>query len=64
MFTSSSKGADIAKGMGIGIAVGTVAAMAGTAMMSKSGKKMCKKTAAKCMRTMEDVLDGISSMTR
>lgn len=64
MFMSSSKGMDIAKGMGIGIAVGTAAAMAGTAMMSKSGKKMCKKTAAKCMRTMEDVLDGISSMTR
>ncbi len=64
MFTSS-KGADIAKGMGIGIAVGTVAAVAGSKMMmTKSGRKMCKKSAAKCMRTMEDVLDSISAMTK
>ena len=51
-------------GMGIGIAVGSVAAYAGSKMMTKSGRKMCKKTASKCMRTMEDVLDSISAMTR
>lgn len=61
---SSSKGTDIVMGMGIGIAVGSVAAYAGSKMMTKSGRKMCKKTASKCMRTMEDVLDSISAMTR
>ncbi len=61
---ASNKSADIAKGMGIGIAVGSIAAFAGSKMMTKSGKKMCKKSAAKCMRTVEEVLDGISAMTR
>lgn len=60
----SNKTADIAKGMGIGLAVGTVAAVAGSKMMTKSGRKMCKRTATKCMNTMEDVLDSISSMMR
>ena len=60
----SNKGADIAKGMGIGIAVGTVAAVAGSKMMTKSGRKTCKKNAAKCMRTVEEVLDSITAMTK
>ena len=60
----SNKSADIAKGMGIGIAVGSVAAFAGTKMMTKSGRKTCKKTAEKCMRTVEEVLDSITAMTK
>ncbi len=64
MFMMSNKSADIVKGMGIGLAVGTAAAVAGSKMMTKSGRKMCKKTATKCMRTMEDVLDSISAMTK
>ncbi len=60
----SNRSADIVKGMGIGLAVGTAAAVAGSKMMTKSGRKTCKKTAAKCMRTMEDVLDSISAMTK
>lgn len=61
---ASNKTADIMKGMGIGLAVGTVAAVAGSSMMTKSGRKMCKRTATRCMNTMEDMLDSISSMMR
>ncbi len=60
----SNKSADIAKGMGIGIAVGTAAAVAGSKMMTKSGRKKCKKGATKCMRTVEEVLDSITAMTK
>ena len=63
MFTSS-KNTDWIKGMGIGIAVGTMAAVAGTKMMTRSGRKSCKKSAAKCMRTVEEVLDSITAMTK
>ena len=38
MFTSS-KNMNWVKGMGIGLAVGTAAAVAGTKMMTKSGRK-------------------------
>ncbi len=50
------------KGMGIGLAVGTAATIAGSMMMTKSGRKTCKKNAAKCMRTVEDMMNGIMSM--
>lgn len=60
----SNKSADIAKGMGIGIAVGAVAGITGSKMMTKSGRKTCKRTAEKCMRTVEEVLDSITAMTR
>lgn len=59
---ASSKTADIMKGMGIGLAVGSAATFASTMMMSKSGRKTCKKNAAKCIRTMEDMMNSISSM--
>ena len=61
---SSSKGTDIAMGMGIGIAVGSVAAYAGSKMMGSSGRRAYRKTAAKCMKSMENVLDTISSMAK
>lgn len=60
----SNRNTDIVKGMGIGLAVGTAAAVAGSKMMTKSGRKACKKSAAKCMRTVEEVLDSISAMTK
>lgn len=59
---ASNKTADIMKGMGIGLAVGTAATFASTMMMSKSGRKTCKKNAAKCMRTVEDMMNSISMM--
>lgn len=59
---ASNKTADIMKGMGLGLAVGSAATIASTMMMSKSGRKMCKKNAAKCMRTVEDMMNSISSM--
>ncbi len=61
---SSSKSMTMAKSIGIGLAVGTAAAVASTKMMSKSGMKACKKNVAKCMKSMESMIDGIASMAR
>lgn len=61
---ASSKNMTTAKSIGIGIAVGTAAAVASTKMMSKSGMKACKKNVAKCMKSMESMMDGIVSMTK
>lgn len=62
---SSSKNMSIVKGVGIGLAVGTAAAVAGAKMMSGSSKRACKKNAAKCMKAVENVMNGITaSMSR
>ncbi len=58
----SLKDMTMAKSIGIGLAVGTAAAYASTKMMSKSGMKACKKNAAKCMKTMEGMIDSIASV--
>ena len=60
----SSKNMTTAKSIGIGIAVGTAAAVASTKMMSRSGIKTCKKNVAKCVKTMESMMDGIVSMAK
>lgn len=60
----TSKNMSIAKGMGIGIAVGAAAAVAGTKMMTCKGRKACRKNVAKCMKTVEGMLDSISMMTK
>lgn len=61
MMLSSSKNMSIMKGMGIGLAVGTAAAVVGSKMMTKSSRRACRKNAIKCMKSVEDVL---SSMTK
>jgi len=61
MFTSS-KNMNWVKGMGIGLAVGTAAAVAGTKMMTKSGRKACRKTATRCMKNIEGMMDSMSAM--
>lgn len=61
---ASSKSMDMAKSIGIGLAVGTAAAVAGSKMMTRSGRKACRKTAVKCMKNMESVIDSISSMAK
>lgn len=48
------------KGLGIGLAVGTAAAVASTKMMTKKGRKACRKNAAKCMKSMETVIDAMT----
>ena len=63
MFTSS-KNMDWVKGMGIGLAVGTAAAVAGTKMMSKSSRKACRKSAARCMKNVENMISGMSAMMK
>lgn len=63
MFTSS-KNMDWVKGMGIGLAVGTAAAVAGTKMMSKSSKRACRKSAARCMKNIESMVSGMSAMMK
>ena len=40
---ASNKTADVMKGMGIGLAVGTAATVMGSMMMTKSGRKTCKE---------------------
>ena len=61
MMLSSSKNMSIMKGMGIGLAVGTAAAVVSSKMMTKSSRRACRKNAIKCMKSVEDV---ISSMTK
>ncbi len=60
----SSKNMSVLKGMGIGLAVGTAAVVAGSTMMSKSSKKACRKNAIKCMRTVEDMLSSVASIAK
>lgn len=55
---------DAVKSIGIGLAVGTAAAYAGSKMMTRSGRRACKKSAVKCMKSMENVLDTITAMTK
>ena len=50
--------------MGIGLAVGTAAAIAGTQLMSPGVKRACRKNAAKCMRNVESMVNGIASMAK
>lgn len=57
MFASSNM--SMVKGIGIGLAVGTAAAVASTKMMTKKGRRACKKNAAKCMKSMESVIDAM-----
>ncbi|MBQ4625865.1 MAG: hypothetical protein IJB45_01275 [Clostridia bacterium] len=64
MMFASSRNSAMATGIGVGLAVGAAAAMCTAKMMSGSGKRAYKKKAAKCMRTVEDVMDNISSMMR
>lgn len=59
MMLSSSKGMSVMKGMGIGLAVGTAAAVIGSSMMSKSSKKACRKNAIKCMKSVESTLNSM-----
>ncbi|MBE6820699.1 MAG: hypothetical protein E7516_06575 [Ruminococcaceae bacterium] len=60
----TTKNMSLVKGMGIGIAVGSAAAMAGAKMMTKSGRRMCRRNASKAMKTVEGMLDSISMMTK
>lgn len=60
----SSKNMVTAKSVGIGLAVGTMVAVASSKMMSKSGMKMCKKGVTRCMKTMGNMMDDIMSMAR
>lgn len=60
MMLSSSKNMSVMKGMGIGLAVGTAAAVVGSKMMTKSSKKACRKNAIKCMKSVEDILNSMT----
>ena len=51
-------------GVGIGMALGAAAGMAGSKMLTKSGRRACSRNAAKCMKTVEDMIDGVSSMMK
>ncbi len=61
---ASSKSMDMVKSIGIGLAVGTAAAVAGSKMMTRSGRKACRKSAVKCMKNVESMLDSIAMMAK
>jgi len=61
---ASSKNMSAAASIGIGIAVGTVAAVAGSKMMTRSGRRACRKSAARCMKSVEGMLDNIAMMAK
>lgn len=54
----------ILKGIGIGVAVGSAAAMTSTKMMSRDTRRCFKKNASKCMKTVSGMLDDVQSMMR
>ena len=59
------KGAKIAAGVGLGMAIGGMTAAIGTSMMTGSmGKTPIKKKAAKAIRSMEDMLDSLQIMLK
>ena len=52
----------VMKGIGIGMAVGGIAGMVGSAMMGKPARRQSKKNVAKAMRTIGDMMDSIRGM--
>lgn len=63
MFASSKTG-PMAAGVGIGMALGAAAGMVGSKMMTGKGRRACRKGAAKCMRTVEEMMNGVSSIMK
>ncbi len=59
-----SSNMSVAKSVGIGLALGTVAAVAGTKLVNGRSRRACKKSMARCMRNAEDVMEGIASMMK
>ncbi len=51
-------------GIGVGIAMGSAAVYAGSKITDKSLLKSCKKNTAKCMKSINSVLDSVSSMMK
>ena len=58
------KGAKIAAGVGLGMAIGGMTAAIGSTMMNGTGKTPIKKKAAKAIRSMEDMLDSLQIMLK
>lgn len=52
------------KGLGIGMAVGGVAAMLSTAMMNPSLKRQTRKNTLKAMKTFNGMLDSVQNMMK
>jgi len=62
-----SRTSSIMKGVGIGMTIGGVSAMIGGNMMSRGKsmtKKNSKKSAAKAIKTVSDMLDNIQYMMK
>ena len=53
---------EMLKGLGVGVALGTAAALACSAMTDKSTMKCYKKKAAKCAKNLSCMLDSVQSM--
>ncbi len=63
MFASSKSGS-VAAGVGIGMALGAAAGMAGAKMMTGKGRRACRRGVTKCMKTMEGMMNGVSSVMK
>ncbi|MCL2509315.1 MAG: hypothetical protein FWF05_09085 [Oscillospiraceae bacterium] len=62
-----SRASSIIKGVGIGMTIGGVSAMIGSNMVGRSSsmtKKNGKKSAAKAIKTVSDMLDNIQYMMK
>ena len=60
MVMKKIQAATIAKGVGIGMAVGAAAGLAGSAMAQPKYARMAKKGFDKVMKTVGDVIDAIT----
>lgn len=54
----------LAKGIGIGMAVGGMAGLVGSSLMSRPAKRQTKKNITKAMRTIGDMMDSIQYMLK
>lgn len=59
----TSKTSDIAKGVGIAMAVGSTAAIIGSTMMNSSSRKM-KRTMNRAVKTVENIVGEINSVMK
>ena len=59
-----SGSSSIAKSIGIGMALGGITGAVGSTVMGRGSMKSSKKTAAKAIRTVSDVLDNIQYMMK
>lgn len=51
-------------GMGVGAAIGGAMVFTGSKLVGKSAMKSFRKSTARCMKSINNVLDGVSAMLK